>query len=75
MKFPNEFLGHCQICLSNTYLSDEPCRPGHGNGMPLSKEECPVYQAREDYRRSRTLEPIRDVADCAADKARREEIK
>lgn len=49
MNYPHEFLGRCQTCLSNAYLSSQPCRTGYGNGMPLRDDECMVRRAQRQY--------------------------
>lgn len=53
-KYPHEFLGRCQTCLDNAYLSDEPCATGYGNGQPLNAGACLVSRARESYDRARS---------------------
>ena len=52
--YPDKFLGRCQICLDNAVLSNEPCKSGYGNGVPLSKEDCPIYMARKRYDEAQT---------------------
>lgn len=48
-KYPHEFLGRCQTCLDNAYLSSKPCRTGYGNGMPLHDGECMIACAQQRY--------------------------
>lgn len=54
MKYPHEFLGRCATCLDNAYLSDSPCRVGHGNGQPVNENDCLIYEARKQYDADKT---------------------
>jgi hypothetical protein len=48
-KYPHEFLGRCQTCLDNAYLSAKPCTIGYGQGMPLSDRDCMIRRAQAEY--------------------------
>lgn len=50
MDYPHEFLGRCQTCLDNAYLSAPPCTIGYGNGMPLNAHQCAIRSAQKRYR-------------------------
>lgn len=48
-RYPNDFLGRCQTCLDNAYLSSAPCQIGYGNGMPLNDDACAIRHGRRMY--------------------------
>lgn len=48
--YPHEFLGRCQTCLDNAFLSDVPCKPRMGQpGHPVIEDDCLVRRAQKRY--------------------------